>query len=74
MKIYDAEEKNKNVKVSKMCAYITGSIALGVGMYLVMPKVIDKLTNFMYKLQKDTKLDEVDDDCEPIIVKKGEDK
>lgn len=68
---------NKNVKKSKkrlgIGLYVAGSIALAAGAMLVMPKVINNLSEKLYKKNSKDSTAPDDDNWGPEIVKNDSD-
>lgn len=62
-------EKTQQKKKKNTGLYIVGSLALAAGAVIVMPKVIDYLTEKMYAPASSSTSDD-DDDWGPEIVKK----
>lgn len=59
--------KKKSNKKKRMEIYIVGSLVIAVGAVIIMPKVIDYLSEKMYT---HTEPSFQDDDWGPVIVKK----
>ena len=63
-------KKQEKKKKSKGLWYFLGSVALATGMCLIVPKIIEKGSDLVWK--KTQPSDEVDDDWGPEIVKKSD--
>ena len=60
-------------KKENKALYILGSIAIGVGVAIVVPKLIDYVSSYLYEKQPRNIENHDDDDWGPEIVKKSED-
>ena len=65
--------KKKESSKKRPGLYIIGSIAVAVGAFIAMPKIIDYLSTKMYNTNPASK-DENDDDWGPEIIRKEKDK
>lgn len=63
------DEVKKNNKRVGIGLYVVGSIALAAGAMLVMPKVINELSEKLYKKDFTDSIDQDDDNWGPEIVK-----